>query len=272
MFGAHSRCIRCIRCIRLLCRAVWLNMRDPDISDIVMSVFGMAVVLHVSRQGWPVIGTLFAAVVAATVLLLCTMRRTPWVATACVVNCVASYWGGTMWGAAMWALSVNMCFLAGPFTVVALHASIKDGDLISSRELFLVTDDVPLTKILFWGEMSDEWSPKEHMYVIFADEIMTVHVVCWMDFLLPSRNQVMRRSGHHSALKMLRVARGCNKGCPCACDCKTAVRLLEDYLGRVGRSAACIQTAWRRAVSDPSYALCRKRLLSEYGEMAPVLL
>lgn len=32
---------------------------------------------------------------------------------------------------------------------------------------------------------------------------------------------------------------------------------------------AKIQRAWKRAISDPSYALCRKRLLREFNDITP---
>lgn len=41
-------------------------------------------------------------------------------------------------------------------------------------------------------------------------------------------------------------------------------RLLE--LGRSARVRR-IQRVWRRAVSDPSYKICRDRLMREYGEL-----
>ena len=233
-----------------------------------MFVFSAAVVVG-RPGGWPVVGTLFATVVSATVLMRCTARAL-WAALVCVVTCMASYTCGTMWGAAVWVLSVSTYFLAVPYLVAAPFWPIQDGDLLgSSGDLFLVTDDMPLTRIKFWGELSDDWRPLQHMFAMSADEILSTYHPCWIDHLFPPLT-VMRRSGHHSALEMLRIAKGCGTLCEtsCACDCKIAVRLLEDYLERVGRRAARIQTAWRRAVSDPSYALCRKRLLSEHGEMA----
>lgn len=33
-------------------------------------------------------------------------------------------------------------------------------------------------------------------------------------------------------------------------------------------AAWCVQRAWRRAVSDPSYAICRRRIAREFEEMS----
>ena len=38
---------------------------------------------------------------------------------------------------------------------------------------------------------------------------------------------------------------------------------------RVHSSARIIQRAWRRCISDPSYQVCKKRLLNEYNNVEP---
>lgn len=45
-----------------------------------------------------------------------------------------------------------------------------------------------------------------------------------------------------------------------------AIRGFREFLIKYGK-AWLIATYWKRAMSDPSYAMCRRRLLKEFGEL-----
>ena len=42
--------------------------------------------------------------------------------------------------------------------------------------------------------------------------------------------------------------------------------LADQVVGISSRAAKVIQKAWRRAVTDPSYRVCKNRLLMEFGK------
>jgi hypothetical protein len=50
-------------------------------------------------------------------------------------------------------------------------------------------------------------------------------------------------------------------------ECTEYQRYARQVLQYLNNRAKCIQRAWRRCISDPSYKVCRKRLQAEYQEM-----
>ncbi len=76
-------------------------------------------------------------------------------------------------------------------------------------------------------------------------------------------------------VRCLEIACGGNHTDAFASDCRTGAAKVIQRRWRVwlerrrrDNAADTIASSWKRAISDPSYALCKTRLRREYGELA----